>query len=294
MKKIKLFAGLLFAFALVIGMSVAAFAYEYTVTVSGGAGTVDGAVVPAEVPLGGTVSLPTSTPDDPKYVFKGYYISGREGTLYTTTYAGVDGKGIQKDTDLVAAYGVPGDMYKYTVNYVNQATGAPLHDPEEFYANEGDNLVVVYRYVEGYLPTTYSQSKTISATEPNVFTFEYNPAPTSEIIVIDEGGAGGGGAPAAPAAPGAPVVPGGGGAPAGGGGEEIEPEPTPLGPGGGGEEIETEPAPLGPGGESQPEPGPGPEPGKPGSALPWAIGGGAAVVIAAAIGIIVGVKKKKK
>ena len=249
---------------------------------------------PVSVALGGSVTLPDATPPaDSPYVFKGYVISGQE-TIYAGTFAGADGKGIQKDTDLVAAFGIPGDMYKYTVNYVDES-GSVLHTPDEFYASEGDTLVVAYRYVDGYLPTTYSQSKKISKTESdNVFTFVYMVAPAGTVTIIDEGGAGGGGAPATPAAPGAPVVPGGGGAPAGGGGEEIEPEPTPLGPGGGGEEIETEPAPLGPGGESQPEPGPGPEPGKPGSALPWAIGGGAAVVIAAAIGIIVGVKKKKK
>ena len=42
-----------------------------TIVVSGGDGTVDGAVDPKEVDLGGSVTLPDSTPNDSKYEFKG-------------------------------------------------------------------------------------------------------------------------------------------------------------------------------------------------------------------------------
>lgn len=301
MKKMKLFAGLLLAFCLVFGMSVTAFAYDYTVTIStGNVGKISGSTsitIPCSYDPASPTSLDLSstgpyvaqiTPDDSRYYVKGFHISGHnEGDLL-----GIET--IDKDQVFVATYGIVGKRVSYEVRY-QTAAGATLYEKQTFYGNVGDTPVVAYRYVENYVPRdlTISQ-KLVDDETKNVFTFVYDPAPTSEVIVIDEGGAGGGGAPAAPAAPGAAVVPGGN-QPAGGGGEEIEPEPTPLGPGERETEtIEPETAPLGPGGESQPEPGPGPEPGKPGSALPWAIGGGAAVVIAAAIGIIVGVKKKKK
>ena len=296
MKKMKLLAGFLLTLILALGLTVAAYAYDYEVTVSSGSngtvtnGSETGAQLKATVAYNGLLTIGETTgywgkPTDARYYFKGFHVSGQEDPVISSGDIT-----IEKDTVLVATYGVVGQMVNYTVNYVD-AAGATLYPTETLIGNVGDTPVVAFRYVDGFRPRDLTLSQALDEDPTlNVFTFVYDPAP-QEVIVGPAGPA----APAAPGAPGAAVVPGGGNQPAGGGGEEeIEPEPTPLGPGGGGEEIETETAPLGPPDESQPEPGPGPEPGKPGSALPWAIGGGAAVVIAAAIGIIVGVKKKKK
>ena len=304
MKKMKLLVGFLLTLILALGLTVAVFAaedpYKYKVTVSSGSnGTVtkgsdsgaqleemvayDKASVANRVSIGETTGY-WGQPADTRYYFKGFHISGQENPVISS-----GDLLIEKDTVLVATYGVVGQMVQYRV-YYQDAAGATLYPTETLIGNVGDTPVVAFRYVDGFRPRDLTLSQTLDEDATlNVFTFVYDPAP-QEVIVGPAGPA----APAAPGAPGAAVVPGGN-QPAGGGGEEeIEPEPTPLGPGGGGEEIETETAPLGPPDESQPEPGPGPEPGKPGSVLPWAIGGGAAVVIAAAVGIIVGVKKKKK
>ena len=300
MKKMKLLVGFLLTLILALGLTVAVFAYDYEVTVSSGSngtvthGTEAGAQLKATVAYKNLVSIGGTDgfwgePTDARYYFKGFHISGQEDNFISSGDLTVE-----KDTVLVATYGVVGDMVNYTVNY-RDASGATLYPTETLIGNVGDTPVVAYRYVDGYRPQNLTLSQTLDAdATKNVFTFVYDPAPV-ENIVIDNGAA-----PAGPAAPAAPAAPGAGGGnqPAGGGeGEEIDDGGAPLGPGGddgqGDEEIETETAPLGPGpgGESQPETEP--TPGKPGSALPWAIGGGAAVVIAAAIGVIVGVKKKK-
>ena len=306
MKKMKFFAALLLAFCLVFGMTVATFAYSYTVTVSGGSngtvsnGTDSGDELEETIGYKGywTVDDYTVTPNNKeRYYFKGFHISGQDGTPISNIPISTGSIPVEKDMVFVASYGLTGDMVSYTVRYRLQSeSGAELYEDQTFYGNAGDDIAIAFRYLEGYLPQNPYITGTLASDETkNVFTFVYDPAPTNEVIVIDEGGGGAPAGPAAPAAPGAGGGAGGGGnQPAGGGeGEEIDDGNTPLGPGGEDETIEDETTPLGPGGESQPEPGPGPEPGKPGSALPWAIGGGAAVVIAAAIGIIVGVKKKK-
>ncbi len=302
MKKMKLLVGFLLTLILALGLTVAVFAaedpYKYKVTVSSGSnGTVtkgsdsgaqleervayDKASVANRVSIGETTGY-WGQPADTRYYFKGFHISGQENPVISS-----GDLLIEKDTVLVATYGVVGQMVNYTVNY-QDASGATLYPTQTLIGNVGDTPVVAYRYVDGYRPQNQTLSQTLDAdATKNVFTFVYDPAP-AEVINV------GPAAPAAPAAPGAGGGAGGGGnQPAGGGGEEIEPEPVPEGPPEQPtEEIPTDPTPLGPGGESQPETEP--TPGKPGSALPWAIGGGAAVVIAGAIGAIVGVKKRKK
>ena len=286
MKKMKLLAGFLLTLILALGLTVAVYAYDYEVTVSSGSngtvtnGSETGAQLKATVAYNGLLTIGETTgywgkPTDARYYFKGFHVSGQEDPVISSGDIT-----IEKDTVLVATYGVVGQMVNYTVNY-QDAAGATLYPTETLIGNVGDTPVVAFRYVDGFRPRDLTLSQALDEDPTlNVFTFVYDPAP-EEVIV----------GPAGPAAPAAPGAPEGGGEE---GGEDIEDETTPLGPGERETEtIEPETAPLGPG-ESQPEPGPGPEPGKPGSVLPWAIGGGAAVVIAAAIGIIVGVKKKKK
>ena len=292
MKKMKVLAGFLLTLILALGLTVAAYAYDYEVTVSSGSngtvtnGSETGAQLKATVAYNGLLTIGETAgywgkPTDARYYFKGFHVSGQEDPVISSGDIT-----IEKDTVLVATYGVVGQMVNYTVNY-QDAAGATLYPTETLIGNVGDTPVVAFRYVDGFRPRdlTLSQALDEDATK-NVFTFVYDPAP-EEVIVGPAG-------PAAPAAPGAGGGAGGGGnQPAGGGGEEIEPEPVPEGPPEQPtEEIETETVPLGPGGESQPETEP--TPGKPGSAPPWAIGGGAAVVIAGAIAAIVGVKKRKK
>lgn len=316
MKRVKFFAGLLLAFCLVIGMSIAAFAYDYTVTVSGGGNgkvtnTQDGASSDKEleekISLNGYWSVDDYKvdPSNAKYYFKGFHISGQEDTIYAT-----GDLPITKDTVFVASYGVVGKMVAYTVNY-QDAAGVTLYPTQTFSGNVGDTPVVAFRYVENFIPRETTLTQTLVEDETkNVFTFVYDPAPAGETIIINEGGAGGaggagaggagaGGAGAGGAGGGA-VVPGGGAAGGGGaGGEEIDNNQTPGGaPGQEETTIDDGKTPGGaPGGETESqteEPTSKDGGGKKGSVLPWAIGGGAVVVLGAAAGIIAAVKKKKK
>ena len=292
MKKMKVLAGFLLTLILALGLTVAAYAYDYEVTVSSGSngtvtnGSESGAQLKATVAYNGLLTIGETTgywgkPTDARYYFKGFHVSGQEDVVIPSGDIT-----IEKDTVLVATYGLVGQMVNYTVNY-QDAAGATLYPTETLIGNVGDTPVVAFRYVDGFRPRDLTLSQALDEDPTlNVFTFVYDPAPQEEIV-----GPAGPAAPAAPAAPGAPGAPGAPEEPVVPGPEDIEPEPTPVGPPD--ETIPDDDTPLGPG-ESQPEPGPGPEPGKPGSVLPWAIGGGAAVVIAAAVGIIVGVKKKKK
>lgn len=59
------------------------------------------------------------------------------------------------------------------MNYVD-ADGQQLLPPSEYYGAAGDKPVVSYKYVEGYQPTAYNETKTLTDNEAeNVFTFRY-------------------------------------------------------------------------------------------------------------------------
>ena len=81
-----------------------------------------------------------------------------------------------EDVSYEVAYGIKGGMVSYTVQYVD-ADGNELLPSDTYYGMPGDKPVVSYKYIEGYQPTAYNETKTLTDREAdNVFLFRYRAA----------------------------------------------------------------------------------------------------------------------
>ena len=117
-----------------------------------------------------------------KYYVQGLRLSGRDNDTVEASVFVVDG-----DADYVVAYGIKGNQVEYTVNYRDDE-GNELAESEVFYGNVGDKPVVAYKYIDGYVPEALGLTKTLSANSAeNVFTFEYDRAPLTTVVVPGEG-----------------------------------------------------------------------------------------------------------
>ncbi len=116
-----------------------------------------------------------------KYYVKGIRLSGRDNnTVSKSAFTVVE------DQDYVIAYGIPGDLTEYTVHYQDD-NGNEIAKSQTFYGNIGDEPVIAYRYIEGYVPSAYNMSVVLSAdASENVFYFEYYAAGENVIIVDDD------------------------------------------------------------------------------------------------------------
>ena len=173
---------ILFAVAMLAMLMVPAFAedsdagYTYTVTVSSGLhGTEPDQTLTFNYGESWNPSSYSATPDDDKYFFRGWHVSGQE-TLIVGAYP------IEQDEIIVASYGVKGLLKEYTVTY-KDTEGNELYPTQKGYANAGDKIIIHYVYLEGYTVNAYNETKTISADESeNVFPFVYTlneaPSPT--------------------------------------------------------------------------------------------------------------------
>ena len=117
-----------------------------------------------------------------KYYVQGLRLSGRDNDTVQASVFVVNG-----DADYVVAYGIKGNQVEYTVNYRDD-DGNELAASEVFYGNVGDKPVVAYKYIDGYVPEALGLTKTLSANSAdNVFTFEYDRAPVTTVVVPGEG-----------------------------------------------------------------------------------------------------------
>ena len=247
--------------------------YKYTVTVyAGNQGSFSGGQkeVSVEVEAGSQVTISMADlgfkVENEKYYARGFREAGHDNDE-TTGAVSLSFK-VNEDMSYVVAYGVRGEMVKYTVQYVD-ANGNELLPADEFYGMEGDKPVVAHRYIEGYQPQAYNVTKTLSANEAdNVFVFTYTEAEVTVVPQTVPAGAGGtiNVTPATPGGEGEGTTPGGEGegttpggeggegtTPGGEGGEGTtpggdgdNPQPTPPGP----EDIDDQDTPLAPGGNS--------------------------------------------
>lgn len=183
--------------------------YNYTISISAGSGEFASGESVVQIPasLNDPVDLSAYStgeaivlPDD-KYYVKGLRLAGHdfgEEALADPAFM------VEGDAQYVVAYGLKKDQVAYTVNYVD-ANGNQIAEPQTFYGNAGDKPVVAFRYIDGYLPTTYNLTGTLKADGPNEFTFVYNAAPGVTYTEVAN----------APAAEGAPAAAGAGAAAAG-------------------------------------------------------------------------------
>ena len=235
-KSLKYFAAALIMVAGIFSQSTnaKAFSYTYTVTFSaGGQGSINGGiqvrkasgnsssvsieskgdkVVVNGLEYGDVISCDAqgnvSLNENSKYYVKGIRLSGRDNNTVAQSAFLVSG-----DQDYVVAYGIPGELAEYTVNYVD-ANGNKLADSKTYYGNVGDEPVIAYLYIDGYIPSNYNQSgKLVSDVSKNIFNFVYNRAATN---MADNGNGGDNGAGANGAAGGANGAAGGANGVAGG------------------------------------------------------------------------------
>lgn len=151
--------------------------YKYTVTVYGGdQGTVNGKAYDSiEVDYKQEINLndyftPALNDEGGKYYIKGFRLSGRDNNTVPEEPVFE----ITKDTDFVVAYGIKGSMVKYTVNYVDKATGNQIGaKSKEFYGNAGELPIVAFLYIDGYRPSFENFKTVLSAKDNMTYTFKY-------------------------------------------------------------------------------------------------------------------------
>lgn len=136
-------------------------------------------VVISGLEYGDTVSCSaqdaTSLEENSKYYVKGIRLSGRDNN--TVAYSAFT---VSEDQDYVVAYGIPGEMTEYTVEYVDE-NGNTLAPSRTYQGNVGDEPVIAYLYIEGYIPASYNQtSKLVSDSSVNVFRFVYTRGQSDE------------------------------------------------------------------------------------------------------------------
>ena len=96
-----------------------------------------------------------------------------------------------EDASLVVAYGLKSNMTKYTVRFIEAATGGELAGAETHYGVQGGKPIISYKYIEGYLPNAWNETGRIAADGSTVFTFYYYEVDNEGNVVIVNDGNGG-------------------------------------------------------------------------------------------------------
>ena len=177
-----------------------AFSYTYTVSFSaGGQGSINGGVQVRKA-SGNEASVSVSAKGDKlivtgleygdviscdaqgsvalnensKYYVKGIRLSGRDNNTVAQSAFLVSG-----DQDYVVAYGIPGELAEYTVNYVD-TDGNKLAESRTYYGIKNKKTNIAYLYIDGYIPDSYNQTGKLSSNaSENVFNFVYSRAASS-------------------------------------------------------------------------------------------------------------------
>ena len=148
--------------------------------------------------------------NDRYYCNSEFHVSGTEESVIYIEH-------LNEDMVFVATYRIKGDLVAYTVYYVDE-NGAELPGLPyaTFNGNVGEDAVLAYKYCDGYLPDTYTQTHILDANpDNNVFYFTYHKIPEGEggtTVIYEEGEpvvtpGGTGGEPGGNVEPVEPVVP---------------------------------------------------------------------------------------
>lgn len=223
-KSLKLITVLSLIMILIAG-TMNVFAYEYELSLSAGNGQFNGGTVRMTTPGSNTITIANSSasftlggatyniakmpdnkaPDESKYFVRGAKYAGYDND--EKVYTGGPYRFNDEDTELVVAYGLKSAMVEYTVHYLD-ADENEIAEPDTFLGVAGDQVIISYKYVEGYLPQAWTGTAELSDNpDENNFKFWYTPfeAGEGETIIINDGvvvinaggGAAGGGAGAA-------------------------------------------------------------------------------------------------
>ncbi|MBO5514135.1 MAG: hypothetical protein J5961_06075 [Mogibacterium sp.] len=129
-----------------------------------------------------------------KYVVVGFKEAGHDEVMSEITAV----SSVKSDLNYVAVYGVKGNMVPYTVRYLDRDNDNALMADATYYAPKGSSVMVSFKYVDGYAPTAYNLTKTITGDgSSDVLTFKYY---ESDLTVAQQTNAANAANPAAPAA----------------------------------------------------------------------------------------------
>lgn len=104
-----------------------------------------------------------------KYVVVGFREAGRDTIMATVPAATTE----KSDKSYVAVYGIRSSLVRYTVRYLD-ADGSPLMADAVYYGPAGSQVMVSFKYIEGYAPTAYNLTKTLTENaDENVLAFRY-------------------------------------------------------------------------------------------------------------------------
>lgn len=126
--------------------------------------------------------------DNSKYYVKGIRLSGRDNNTVSASAFEVT-----RDLNYVVAYGIPGELTEYTIYYVDE-DGGELAPSQTYFGNVGDEPVIAYLYIDGYVPATYNESRAlVSDPAQNAFVFVYmrgtqpdDGSGSTTIVYVDE------------------------------------------------------------------------------------------------------------
>ena len=165
--------------------------YSYTVRIfPGDKGTIDGkkdpiveVVEPGYEWSGSDFDYgERAASDTDKYYVRGIREAGRDNN--TTNNLINPSFTVNRDIDLVVAYGVKGSDVTYKINYVEYGTNKKLIDPRTYHGNIGDKPVVAYLYIDGYVPQYKNVTGTLDAdSAKNEWTFYYIDADDASVAV---------------------------------------------------------------------------------------------------------------
>ena len=165
--------------------------YSYTVRIfPGDKGTIDGKKDPIV-----TVVEPgyewsgsdfdygqRAASDTDKYYVRGIREAGRDNN--TTNNLINPSFTVDRDIDLVVAYGVKGSDVTYKINYLEYGSNKKLMEPQTYHGNIGDKPVVAYLYIDGYVPQYKNVTGTLDAdSTKNEWTFYYIDADDASVAV---------------------------------------------------------------------------------------------------------------
>ena len=166
-------------------------AYSYTVRIfPGDKGTIDGkkdpiveVVEPGYEWSGSDFDYgERAASDTDKYYVRGIREAGRDNN--TTNNLINPSFTVNRDIDLVVAYGVKGSDVTYKINYLEYGTNKKLIDPRTYHGNIGDKPVVAYLYIDGYVPQYKNVTGTLDADPTkNEWTFYYIDADNASVAV---------------------------------------------------------------------------------------------------------------
>jgi len=118
-------------------------------------------------------NFPTVSTDSVKVTNSKYVVIGFKEAGHDDVMPAIEPVAAKSDLNYVAVYGVKSNMVSYTVRYLDR-DGNELMDEATYYAPKGSSVLVSFKYIDGYAPTAYNLTKTLTgSSDDDVLEFRY-------------------------------------------------------------------------------------------------------------------------